>query len=119
MFIQKMIFLSSLLFPHSRRFVIGVLLVRAKKKNRSFFQNKTQVTNLPQRGFCQLVCSQFLFVAKLPNFISISQSFQFQKEVDLNNTRSQNFYSQTYCTNGDNFVCLFDILYLISSRNHY
>jgi len=36
-------------FPRSRRFVIGVLLVRAKKMNRLFFQNKTQVTNLRQR----------------------------------------------------------------------
>jgi hypothetical protein len=36
--------------PRSRRFVIGVLLVRAKKKNRLFFQNKSQVTNLPQRA---------------------------------------------------------------------
>jgi|GEM_PF-2706396 len=59
------------------------------------------------------------FVVKLPNFISISLSFQFQKEVDLNNTKSQNFYFQTYCTNEDNFVCLFDTLYLIFSRNHY
>jgi len=35
--------------PRSRRFVIGVLLVRVKKKNRLFFQNKTQVINLRKR----------------------------------------------------------------------
>ena len=64
--------------PRSRRFVIGVLLVRAKKKNRLFFQNKTLVINLRQRATLRFVHFLEYEILLYPlSFSNFRQLYQF------------------------------------------